>query len=577
MIRRFLASGLPALGLMLTIATGCGPAGEPADLVLLNGKIATVDPDLGEVAALAARGGRIVAVGDDETVRGLVGPDTRVIDLEGARAIPGFIEGHGHFTGLGQALMNVDLNGAASWDEVVRRAAEAAAQAQPGEWIVGRGWHQEKWDAPPRPNVEGYPLNDALSAAVPDHPVHLRHASGHASIANAMAMELAGIDASTPDPAGGKILRDASGRPTGVLRETASGLVGRALERAETGMTAEQLEARQRRAIALAAEECLKKGVTSFQDAGSSFETVDLLRKVAEEGDLGVRLWMMLRESNAGLAQRAADYRIQDVADHHLTVGGIKRSIDGALGSHGAWLLEPYEDQPDSVGLNTTPIDGDDGLRRTAQIALEHGYQLCVHAIGDRGNRETLDVFEEALAGRDDGDELRWRVEHAQHLSLDDIPRFARLGVVASMQAVHCTSDGPWVPTRLGERRSEEGAYVWRKLLESGAVVTNGTDTPVEDVSPVVSFHSAVTRQMRDGTRFYPGQVMTRTEALRAYTINAAYAAFEEGLKGSLTPGKLADVVVLSRDILTTPDDEIPGTEVLYTIVGGEVLYEGPG
>jgi predicted amidohydrolase YtcJ len=555
----------------IVLSVGCTAPREPADLVLLNGKIVTLETDVTETQALAARDGIIVALGGDEEIRPYVGPDTRVIDLEGRLAVPGFIEGHGHFTGVGRSLMNLDLSATRSWEQIVEVVAAVAQETAEGQWIVGWGWHQEKWDAPPPERVEGYPTHDLLSRAVPHHPVLLKHAAGsHGGIVNAKAMELAGIGPDTPDPPGGKILRDARGRPTGVLREAAYGLALGAHNAWLQELTDEELEARALREIELADQECLSNGLTSFQDAGSDFDTVDRLRALADAGRLGVRLWVMLRSDNDELERRIDDYRIDGAGDDHLTVRALKRSIDGALGTHGAWLLAPYSDLPDTSGLNTAPLDD---LERTARIALEHGFQLAVHAIGDRGNRETLDIFERVF-GEAGGGELRWRIEHAQHLDPEDIPRFAELGVVASMQGVHCTSDGPWVPLRLGDERAEQGAYVWRELLESGAVVSNGTDAPVENVDPIANFHSTVTRMMNTGQPFYPAQRMTREQALRSYTLNAAYAAFEEEIKGSLRPGKLADITVLSRDILTIPEASIPDTEVLYTIVGGRVLYE---
>jgi predicted amidohydrolase YtcJ len=571
MLRRARIACLVTLTLtVLLVLAGCGAGADAADLVLLHGKLVTMDDSMPLARALAARDGRIVAVGSDDEIEAYVGPDTEVIDLEERLAIPGFIEGHAHFTGLGQSLMNLRLGDAETWEEVVATVGEAVRAAAPGQWIVGRGWHQDKWAHTPTGAVEGYPLHHRLSEVAPDNPVWLRHASGHASIANAKAMELAGIERGTADPPGGHILRDASGEPTGVLRETASGLVGRAYQVAQQGRSAEELRAEQRRAVELAAGECLSKGVTSFQDAGSSFETVDLLREMADAGELDLRLWVMLRVGNDDLEARIADYRLIDHADHRLTVRAIKRSLDGALGSHGAWLLEPYVDLPDSSGLNTLPLDD---LERTAQIAVENDFQLCVHAIGDRANRETLDLFQQTFEAHADKSDLRWRVEHAQHLHPDDIPRFAELGVIASMQGVHCTSDGPWVPDRLGMQRSEEGAYVWRSLWDSRAVVTNGTDAPVEDVDPIQSFYATVSRRMADGEVFFPEQKLSRDKALRSYTINAAHAAFEEQSKGSLSPGKLADIVVLSQDIMTIAEEAIPDTQVLYTIVGGEVVY----
>ncbi len=551
----------PLLALLATFA--CAPSEKPADLVILGGRIVTMDSDAPEAEAVAARGGELVAVGTEAEVRRLIGDATEVIDLEDALAVPGLIEGHAHFLSVGRAKMQLDLRLAASYDEIVAMVAEAAAGAEPGRWILGRGWHQEKWSEPPVPGVSGLPYHDALSAVSPDNPVQLTHASGHATMVNAVALEMAGIDDTTPDPPGGEIVRDAGGRAIGVLRETAASLAGSYVD-------VEQDEALVRRMAELAAEACLAQGITSFQDASVSFAQVEVLRAMAAAGELPVRLWMMLGEANQALAEKLPGYRVHREGEARLTIGGIKRFADGALGSHGAWLLEPYADLPGSVGLN---IDTPEVMRETARLAADHGLQLCTHAIGDRANRMTLDVYQEVIDARPDGRELRWRVEHAQHLHPDDIPRFADLGVIAAMQPTHCTSDGPWVVPRLGEQRAEQGAYMWRALLDSGAVIAAGTDAPVEPLDTMPSFHAAVTREMDDGSAFHPRQVMTREEALRAMTLDAAYAAFEEDIKGSLEVGKLADVTVLSKDILTVPEDEVLETRVLYTIVGGVVAY----
>lgn len=566
---RYLACVLAAAAVL--VAAGCAPKKEPADLVLKNGKIATMDAAVPEVEALAVRGSTIVAVGDDGDIAPYIGEATQVIDLEGRLAIPGFIESHGHFTSIGRAKLQLDLTKARSWDEIVAMVEEAAETRSPGEWILGRGWHQEKWDSPPEPNVDGLPLHHALSKVSPDNPVLLTHASGHSSLANAKAMELAGITRKTPDPPGGEIVRDAAGNPIGAFRETAQRLISRAMSQAMEQRTEEEREAERRKVVELAAEECLSKGITSFHDAGSSFATIDLFREFAEQGKLGIRLYVMIREGNERLKERIDEYRLIGVGDNHLTVRAIKRMIDGALGAHGAWLLEPYADLPTSTGLNTTPPEE---IREAAEIAITHGFQLCTHAIGDRGNRETLDIYEEAFKAHPEKQDLRWRIEHAQHLHPDDIPRFGKLGVIAAMQGIHCTSDGPWVFKRLGEKRAEEGAYVWRKLLQTGAIICNGTDAPVEDVDPIACFYATVTRKMKDGTPFFPDQKMSREEALRSYTISGAYAAFQEDLLGSLKPGKLADITVLSKDIMTVPDEEILEAEVLYTIVGGTVQYK---
>jgi hypothetical protein len=547
------------------------PASVAATMVLVNGKIVTLEETQPQVEALAIGGNRIAAMGATADIKRHIGARTQVIDLQGRLVIPGFVEGHGHFTGVGRAQLDLNLMKTKSWDEIVAMVAHAAKQARPGQWIYGRGWHQEKWTRTPEPNVEGFPTHEALSGVSPDNPVLLTHASGHASFANAKAMELSGVTGATPSPPGGDFLKDASGRPTGLFRETASRLVRRGA--GEPPLGAEEEAGRARRILELASREVLSKGITAFQDAGSGFEDVDLMKKMIDEGKINVRLWVMLRVGNEALAANMARYRTIDYADGFLTVRAIKRSIDGALGPRGAWLLEPYSDKPGDTGHNTTPVAD---IRETARLAMQHGYQLCVHAIGDRANRETLNIFEETFKAHSAQD-VRWRVEHAQHLHPADIPRFGRLRVIASMQGIHCTSDAPYVTSRLGARRAEEGAYVWQKLMKSGAVVTNGTDAPVEDVDPIASYYATVSRKLPDGTVFHPAQRMSRVEALKSYTINGAYAAFEENTRGSLRPGKYADMVVLSEDILTVPENQIPAAQVMYTLVGGKVRYQNAG
>lgn len=559
--------------LVLAGFLGCDPPPEPADLVLMGGNIVTVDQDQPKAEAVAMRGQWIVAVGSDRQIRRYKGPETEVVLLEGKLAVPGFIEGHGHFMGLGEALMTLDLLDVTSWEGVVEMVAEAVEQAAPGEWITGRGWHQDNWDPTPPGAIDGVPTHHALSQVSPDNPVLLRHASGHGSFANAKALELAGITRHTPDPDGGTIVRDERGEPTGYLRQAAQGIATAARSRTEPSLTPEQREARLLRKIELAGEESLRFGVTSFQDAGAPFSTIDRFRRLAEQGELPVRLYAMVRgESNRAMERRLGDYRMIGHGDHFLTVRCVKTLMDGALGTHGAWLLEPYEDLPTTTGLVQLPPDE---LERIAEIAIANGYQVANHAIGDRANRETLDVYERVFRANPDKEDLRWRIEHAQHLHPDDIDRFAELGVIASMQAVHATSDGSWVPNRVGHERAREGAYVWRSLLDSGAVVTNGTDVPVERINPMASFFASVTRQLPDGSSFFPEQRKTREEALYSYTMAGAYAAFEEDVKGSITPGKLADIVVLSRDIMTIPEEEILDTDVVYTILGGRVVYRG--
>jgi predicted amidohydrolase YtcJ len=544
---------------------------KKADLVLMNGKIVTVDDAIPEVQALAVSGDRIVAVGSNEEIKSYITQKTEVIDLEGRLAVPGFIDAHGHFTGLGRSKMILNFMNIENWDKVVALTKEAVKKAKPGDWIFGRGWHQEKWDKIPEPNVDGLPFHHTLSEVSPDNPVLFSHASGHASFANAKAMELAGITKDTQDPPGGEIIKDSEGNPIGAFRETAQGLLRRALNHYLESRTPEEIGAEQLRRIELAVQECLSNGVTSFHDAGSSFETIDLFKKLAEEGKLGIRLWVMIRDSNERLKERLSKYKIIGMGKNHLTVRAIKRSLDGALGPHGAWLLKPYEDLPSSTGLNTSTVDS---VKETARIAIENDFQFCVHAIGDRANQETLNIFEAAFKAHPDKKNLRWRDEHSQHLHPDDIPRFVQLGIIASMQGIHCTSDAPYVIKRLGKKRAEEGAYVWQKLMKSGTIICNGTDVPVEFIDPIACFYATVTRKLKDGAVFYPDQRMSREEALRSYTLNCAYAAFQEDILGSLTPGKLADITVLSKDIMTVSDDEILNTEVVYTIVGGKVLYK---
>ena len=469
--------------------------------------------------------------------------------------------------------MMLNLRTATAWDDIVKQVERAVRDTAPGEWIVGRGWHQEKWVQPTMPNVDGYPTHGALSAVSPNNPVLLIHASGHMSFANARAMERASVDASTKDPQGGQIVRDKAGNPIGIFRETAQALISRSRAASERQQTTEQRHERTLRAIELATQECVANGITSFQDAGSSLETIDVFKKLADEGKLKVRLWVMVRDSNERLARQLSRYRLIGYGNNFLTVRAIKRSIDGALGAHGAWLLAPYEDLPNSNGLNTATISS---VTQTARIALSHDFQLCVHAIGDKANRETLNIFEEAFRVFPGDHAKRWRVEHAQHLHRDDIPRFAKLGVIASMQAIHCTSDAVYVVQRLGQRRAAEGAYVWRDLLDSGAMVINGTDAPVENLSPMECIYAAVTRKLPSGIAFFPAQRMTREEALKSYTVSAAYGAFEEDEKGSLEPGKLADIVVLSKDITTCPDREILQATVIHTIIGGALRYSSP-
>ena len=546
---------------------------KSADLVLLNGYITTVDPDIGNVSAMAINDYKITAVGNDEEIESYISDTTEVINLNGRFVMPGFIEGHGHYMSLGRSKQILDLNDVSGWEEVVSKVAVAVDKSKPGDWIFGRGWHQDKWNSLPDNAVDGVPINDTLSKISPQNPVVLGHASGHAAFWNDAALEIAGVNKDTLDPEGGTIVRDQSGKATGLMRETAQRLIRDARNEYEGRMTPQQIENQNRERVKMAADEALKFGVTSFHDAGASFETIDFFKQLESEGELDVRLYVMVRgESNEMMDVALPQYKMLPEGNDFLTVRSIKKQIDGALGAHGAWLLEPYMDLPETSGLVLETVED---ITRTAEVAVKHGFQVNTHAIGDRANRETLDIYENVWKDLSvKGEDLRWRIEHAQHIHPSDIPRFGELGVIASVQAVHGTSDGPWIPSRLGDERAKDTSQPWRTLFETGAMITNGTDVPVERIDPIASYYSSVTRRMINGDEFYPEHIMTRKEAMETYTINGAYSAFEEDIKGTLTPGKYADFVVLSKNLLTVDYREIPSAEVEMTFVGGELKYQ---
>ncbi|MDG1865466.1 MAG: amidohydrolase [Woeseiaceae bacterium] len=546
---------------------------EYADLVLLDGDIATVDSNYGVVSAMAIKDYEILAVGSDDEVRQLINDETKIIELNGRFVMPGFIEGHGHFMSLGRSKQILDLNEVNNWGEIVTKVAIAVDKAKPGEWIFGRGWHQDKWQSVPSDAVDGVPINETLNKISPENPVILGHASGHAAFWNDAALEIAGVNNETIDPEGGTIVRDSTGKATGLMRETAQRLIRGPRSEYDGRLTPQQIELQNRERVKLAAEESLRHGITSFHDAGASFETIDFFKKLESEGELDVRLYVMVRgESNALMEQALPQYKMVSEGNDFLTVRSIKRQIDGALGAHGAWLLDPYLDLPETDGLVLETVEDISG---TAKIAVKYGFQVNTHAIGDRANRETLDLYESIWKKLEvNGKKLRWRIEHAQHIDPEDVPRFGGLGVIASIQAVHGTSDGPWIPSRLGDVRAKATSQPWRDLFNTGAIITNGTDVPVERIDPIASYYSSVTRRMIDGQAFYPEHKMTREEALQTYTINNAYAAFEENYKGTLSPGKYADFIVLSNNLLTIEDSDIPSTTIDMTFVGGELKYQ---
>lgn len=557
--------------LIIFLLSNCADKIKHADLVLLNGNIITVDSNNTIVEAIAVIDDKIVSLGSSDEINNLVGDSTDVIDLKGKTAIPGFIDSHAHLISTGQAKITLNLRDAKNWDEVVYLVAAAADESRNGEWIIGRGWHQEKWNPSPIENINGYPLHNKLSEATPRNPVMLSHASGHAIFANAKAMEIANVTSETTDPRGGKIVKDKEGNPIGVFMEEAEQLISSHYQKYLDERTLEEQKNEKKKAITLAIDECLSNGITSLHDAGASFEDIRVLRQMVEHGEIKIRLYEMLLEDYNLLKDSIRAYQTVGYGNNHLTVQAIKLYMDGALGSRGAWLLSPYQDSPNHSGLNVTPISQ---IKNIAELAAENDFQICTHAIGDKANRITLDIYRDIFKQFPERENFRWRIEHAQHLSKRDIQRFSELGVIASMQTIHCTSDAPYVKKRLGNGRAKIGGYVWQSLIETGAVICNGTDSPVEPINPIENYYAAVTRKSLNGEDFFSSQRMTRLEALQSYTINGAFAAFEENIKGSLEVGKLADITVLSNDLLNVSESDILNTEILYTIVGGKILYE---
>ena len=531
-----------------------------ADLIVVKGNVYTVDDARPRASAFAVRAGKIVFVGSDREARFLAGSATRVIDAGGRTVIPGMVDAHAHLLGLGTSLLNVKLAGSKTYDEVIAKVVERAKTAKPGEWILGRGWDQNLW-----PDKK-FPTHEALTRAVPNNPVVLTRIDGHALLANAMALKAASVTAATRDPSGGRIERNADGSPTGVFVDNAQDLIGRVVPDLTRGQT--------RSAILAAIAETNKWGLIGIHDAGASRETIDIYESLAREGRYNLRNYVLISGDTANVRHYLNVGPRSALYDGHLWVRAIKLYSDGALGSRGAALLAPYSDDPGNTGLLVTaPAQ----IQAIATRALRRGFQVGVHAIGDRGNRVVLDAYDAALKAVPVADH-RFRIEHAQVIALDDIPRFAKMGVIPSMQPSHQTSDMRWAEDRVGPQRIK-GAYAWRSLLNTGVVIPSGSDFPVEEVNPLISFHSAVSRQ--DASNWppggwYPEQVMTRDEALKAMTIWPAYAAFQERLMGSISPGKYADFVILDRDIMTVPATEILSTRVVSTWIGGKSVYERP-
>lgn len=549
------------LGVLMMAAAAAGPSyGEDAaDLILSHGVFYPVQPAGRVEGSLAVRAGRIVYLGPEAGVQPFRGKSTRVIDLRGRAVTPGLIDAHSHLAGLGAALAQVDLGGAPTYAEVVRRVREAAAHRPSGAWIFGRGWDQNLWPG------RQFPLHEELSRAVPGHPVWLTRVDGHAALANAAAMKALGLDAAVKDPDGGRFLRDANGQLTGVL-------IDNAMNAAEGKLPPPSPEELQERIVA-AANHCLALGLTTVTDMGVGARDIEAYQTLRHSDRLPIRASLFLTDDETLLAQWFRRGPEID-PEARLQVRGVKLYADGALGSRGAALLEPYSDDPGNLGLLTaTGAHLEDVARRAAGT----GFQVAIHAIGDRGGLVALDAMEKALGGA--RPQSRFRLEHAQVLRVQDLDRMAKLGIIASMQPTHATSDMPWAGDRLGDGRLER-AYAWRKVLNDGGRLALGSDFPVESADPRLGLYGAVTRQDLKGNPaggWLPGEKLTREEALRGFTLDAAWSVFLESEVGSLEVGKRADLVVFARDPMTVPEAEIPRAEIDLTLVNGQVVFDRQG
>ena len=539
---------------LLALAACTPPKKMNDEMIFIGGTVAAgTNQTPQRNIAIVTSGGLIRAVGPAAEIQA-AHPQANVIASLNATILPGLTDAHGHLYGLGLSLDTVNVVGVSSIDEVLARVKERAATAAPGEWILGRGWDQNRWAG------KQFPTAAPLDAAIADHPVWLRRVDGHAGWANSAAMRAAGITASTPDPEGGRLLRDANGQPTGVF-------VDEAMELIDSKVPPPSFELRKRRVLA-AAQRIAENGLTEIHDAGADAETIRAVRELIDEKRFPIRVYVMLTDDAALLREWLARGPLMAHGDR-LTVRAIKLYADGALGSRGAALLEPYSDDPKNSGLL---IAKPEHIEDVARRALAAGFQVNTHAIGDRGVRNVIDAYERAgiAAGR------RFRIEHLQVISPPDVPRVARLGIIASMQPTHATSDMPWAEDRLGPVRIR-GAYAWRTMLDSGARLALGSDFPVEAVNPFFGIHAAVTRQDQSGKPpggWYPDQRLTLAEAVRGFTSDAAYAAFEEQTRGTIEPGKLADFTVVEGDFFE--GKELWKTKVIKTVVGGRVVYEAP-
>lgn len=534
------------------------PSSTSADTIYINGHVVTMDTKNPGVEAFAVRQGKILSIGSSEEIASAY-RKADVVDLERKTVMPGIIESHGHLLSLGLSFLELNVEGIETPQQVVLKVKEKVGETQAGEWITGWGWDDGAW-------AKNYPSNEELSAISPENPVYLRGLHGFACWANAKALSVAGINKDTQNPENGEILKDPrTGRPTGILTNEAQDLLTKHIP----PMTVSQME----KALKLAIDECVKHGLTTIHEARTTTKMLEAFRALKDKGELRSRIYVMLDRTEEDLIETY--YQNGPVIDPEnlLTIRCIKIFVDGALGSRGAAMLEPYSDAPGEKGLIVTP---EDDVCRLTSRALKSGLQVAIHAIGDHANRITLSAFQRALEEHPGVIDHRLRLEHAQVVALEDIPKFAPLGVVLSMQPPHATSDMPWAETRVGPERIK-GAYAWRSFLDSGVHMTLNSDFPGETLDPFIGMYTAMTRQTPEGDPeggWYPEQCLSRDEVLKAYTIEGAYSGFEERIKGKIIPGMLADFIVLSSDILTIPIQEFLNVKVDQTYLGGELIYE---
>lgn len=545
---------------------GLMPAAPPPlpGIVFINGNIYTANEKQPRAEAIAIRGNRIVFVGSNAGAKRFQTSLMRVVDLHGATVLPGFTDAHAHFIGVGQREMNLNLEGITNLEDFLAKVKARVDQAKPGEWVTGRGWIETFWKSPV------FPTRWDLDKIAPNNPVFLTRADGHGAVANSAALKIGGVTKDTKDPFGGQILHDKqTGEPVGMLLDTAQGLVARHIP-ARGDADAEQ-------AMMLANKRSIELGWTQIHDAGGSYRDVDLFKKLYEEGKLKIRIYKAVYGPGDEAKRLLSEGPIIEAFGHRFNLRTIKVVSDGALGSRGAALLEPYSDAPDSKGFLRVK---DEELMPMLKEALRQGIQVETHAIGDWANRFILDEYEKALKAVPLAQRKirspRWRDEHTQIVNPVDIPRFARLGIIPSMQPSHAIGDLHFVPSRIGIARTK-GAYAWQSLIKTGAIIPGGSDAPVERGEPMIEFYAAVARKdIRgfSGEGWHPEEKVTREQALKMFTIWPAYAAFEEKLRGSIQVGKLADLTILSADIMKIPEMDILKTRCVMTVIGGETVYE---